>query len=85
MHGTPSPSSIMEDWSELMNGCPRREKDNETKLMNVVEGVRSQSGAASLMGRRAVWAVLANVDEFAASVAVLASELRNLELVGSGS
>ena len=68
-----------------MNGCLKREKDNETKLMNVVEGARSWSGAASLTGRHATWAMLANVAEFAASVAVLASELRDLELAGSGS
>ena len=73
----------MGSWSELMNGCPKREKDNETKLMNMVEGARSRNGAASLTGRRAAWAVLANVAEFAASVAVLASELRDLELAGS--
>ena len=71
--------------SEPMNGCPKREKDDETKLMNVVEGARSRNGAASLTGRRAVWAVLANVAKLAASVAVLASELRDLELAGSGS
>ena len=68
-----------------MNGCPKREKDDETKLMNVVEGARSRDGAASLTGRRAAWAVLANVAKLAASVAVLASELRDLELAGSGS
>ena len=68
-----------------MNGCPKREKDDEMKLMNVVEGARSRSGAASLMGRCAAWAMLANVAEFAASVAVLVSELHDLELVGSGS
>ena len=68
-----------------MNGCPKREKDDETKLMNMAEGARLQNGAASLMGRRAVWAVLANVAELAASVAVLASELRDLELAGPGS
>ena len=55
------------------------------KLMNVVEGARSWNGAASLMGRHAAWAVLANVAKLATSVAVLASELRDLELVGSGS
>ena len=85
MHGTPSPSSIMEDWSEPMNRCPKREEDDKTKLMNVVEGARSRNGVASLTGRRAAWAVLANVAKFAASVAVLASELRDLELAGSGS
>ena len=55
------------------------------KLMNVVEGARSWNGAASLMGRRAAWAVLANVAKLATSVAVLASELCDLELAGSGS
>ena len=55
------------------------------KLINVVEGARSRNGAASLMGRRAAWAVLVNVAKLAASVAVLASELRDLELAGSGS
>ena len=53
--------------------------------MDVVEGVRSRDGAASLTGRRATWAVLANVAKLAASVAVLASELRDLELAGLGS
>ena len=68
-----------------MNRCPKREKDNETKLMNEVEGARLRNGAASLMGRCAAWAVLANVAELAASVAVLASELCDLELAGLGS
>ena len=68
-----------------MNGCPKREKDDEMKLMNVVEGARLRNGAASLTGRRAAWAVLANMAKRAASVAVLASELRDLELVGSES
>ena len=77
--------SIMESWSEPMNGCPKREKDDETKLMSVVKGARLRNGAASLTGRRAVWAVLANVAKFAASVAVLASELHDLELAGLGS
>ena len=75
----------MGGWSKPMNGCPKREKDDKTKLMNVVEGAGSQNGAASLTGRCATWAVLANVVEFAASVAVFASELRDLELAGSGS
>ena len=75
----------MGGWLGPMNGCPKREKDDETKLMNVVEGARSRDGAASLTGRRAAWAVLANVAKLAASVAVLASELRDLELAGSGS
>ena len=72
MHRTPSLSSIMGGWLELMNRCPKREKDDETKLMNVVEGARLWNGAASLIGRCAAWAVLA-------------SELCDLELVGSGS
>ena len=70
---------------EPMNGCPKREKDDETKLMNVVEGARLWNGAASLTGRCAAWAMLANVAKLAASVAVLASELRDLELAGLGS
>ena len=53
--------------------------------MNVVEGARSRNGATSLTGRCVAWAVLANVAELAASVAVLVGELRDLELASPGS